>query len=119
MIGAKNPVNDVYYARLNKEPRIYTVEYTVGDVASPTLLDLRDKKLTDFSSEKAETVDLSTSAHSPVPEGRRGVENEEARRIAGLGQPSDFPAILTRSVASFRIYRPACFGSFDIRTSEA
>ncbi len=61
MIGSKNPVNDVYYARVNNDPRVYTVAYTVGDAGSTTLLDLRDKKLTDFSSEKVETVDLNTS----------------------------------------------------------
>jgi len=64
MIGAKNPVNDVYYVRLDQDPRVYTVPYTVGDVASTTLLDLRDKKLTDFSSEKVEVVDLNTGTLS-------------------------------------------------------
>ncbi len=62
MIGAKNPVNDVTYVRVNNDPRVYTVEYSAGDAASTTLLDLRDKKLTDFSSEKVETVDLNTGA---------------------------------------------------------
>jgi Domain of unknown function (DUF4340) len=59
-IGAKNPVNDVYYVRVNQDPRVYAVESSIGDIATTTLFDLRDKKLTDFSSEKVNTVDLKT-----------------------------------------------------------
>src|SRR5439155_4561317 len=59
-IGAKNPVNDVYYVRLNKDPRVYAVESTIGDVATTTLLDFRDKKLTDFTSDKVNSVELKS-----------------------------------------------------------
>lgn len=59
-IGAKNPVNDVYYVRVNNDPRVYAVESSVGDVVTTTLFDLRDKKLTDFSSEKVNSLQIKT-----------------------------------------------------------
>jgi hypothetical protein len=60
-IGAKNPVESVYYVRLNNDPRVYTVDSTVGDLSSITLLDLRDKKLTDFSTDKVQSLNLQTA----------------------------------------------------------
>lgn len=61
-LGAKNPVNDVFYIRVNNDPRVYSVESSIGDVTTTTLLDLRDKKLTDFTSEKVNSLEIKTSA---------------------------------------------------------
>ena len=60
-IGAKNPIDNVYYIKANNDPRVYLAEGTLGDLSSITLLDLRDKKLTDFSSEKVESVSMKTA----------------------------------------------------------
>jgi hypothetical protein len=60
-IGAKNPIDNVYYIKVNNDPRVYLAEGTIGDLSSITLLDLRDKKLTDFSSEKVESVSMKTA----------------------------------------------------------
>ncbi|MCI0413132.1 DUF4340 domain-containing protein [bacterium] len=59
-IGAKNPIDNVYYIKVNNDPRVYLAEGTVGDLSSTTLLDLRDKKLTDFLPEKVESVSTKT-----------------------------------------------------------
>jgi Domain of unknown function (DUF4340) len=59
-IGAKNPVDSVYYMRINNDPRVYLTEGSVGDLSTTTLLDLRDKKLTDLSTDKVEQVNLRT-----------------------------------------------------------
>lgn len=104
MIGSKNPVNDVYYARVNNDPRVYTVAYTAGDAGSTTLLDLRDKKLTDFSSEKVEIVDLNTS-----------ILNLEFRREGGswkMKKPVESPASdsdVTSLLSSLEVLRASEF----------
>jgi len=59
-VGAKNPVDNVYYIQVNSDPRVYLAESGIGDLSSTTLQDLRDKKLTDFSSEKVQSVSLKT-----------------------------------------------------------
>ena len=58
--GGKNPVANVYYCRIDKDPRVYTVESTVADSAATTLFDLRDKKLTDITADKIESFSLRT-----------------------------------------------------------
>jgi hypothetical protein len=45
---------------VNSDPRVYTVEPEIADAGSLSLLELRDKKLTDFSSDKVETVRVNT-----------------------------------------------------------
>jgi hypothetical protein len=60
-IGAKNPISNEHYIRIQNDPRVYLSEDSVGDPATITLLDLRDKKLTDFSAEKVESVSLKTA----------------------------------------------------------
>ena len=60
-IGAKNPIDNVYYIRLNNDPRVYLTEGEIGDLSTITLLDLRDKKLTDFSTEKVQSTALTTA----------------------------------------------------------
>jgi hypothetical protein len=59
-VGAKNPVLNINYVRVQNDPRVYSVEGEIGNVGSIALLDLRDKKLTDFNSEKAESVRITT-----------------------------------------------------------
>jgi hypothetical protein len=59
-IGAKNPIDNVYYIRMNNDPRVYLAEGQVGDLSTITLLELRDKKLTDFSTEKVESAAIKT-----------------------------------------------------------
>ncbi len=61
-IGAKNPVDNVYYIKVNHDARVYLAEGTIGDLSTTTLLDLRDKKLTDFTTDKVESINLSTTA---------------------------------------------------------
>jgi Domain of unknown function (DUF4340) len=63
MIGAKNPVDNVYYFKMSNDPRVYLVDGNVGDLSNITLLDLRDKRLTDFNSEKVESLSLRTSSN--------------------------------------------------------
>ena len=60
-IGAKNPVDNVYYIRVENDPRIYLTDSSLGDLANTTLMDLRDKKLTDFNAEKVESLGLKTT----------------------------------------------------------
>jgi hypothetical protein len=60
-IGAKNPIDNVYYIKVNNDPRVYLAEGTVGELTTITLLDLRDKKLTDFSAEKVESISMKTA----------------------------------------------------------
>jgi hypothetical protein len=62
IIGAKSPVDNVYYTRVNNDPRVYTVESAAQDLASITLFDLRDKKLTEFDTEKVSQVALHQGA---------------------------------------------------------
>lgn len=59
-VGAKNPVLNINYVRVQNDPRVYSVEGEIGNVGTIALLDLRDKKLTDFNSEKAESVRVTT-----------------------------------------------------------
>ena len=59
--GTKNPVENVTYTLLNNDPKVYTTEDTANDLSAMTMMDLRDKKLTDFSTDKVETV----SIHEP------------------------------------------------------
>jgi Domain of unknown function (DUF4340) len=59
-VGAKNPVLNINYVRVQNDPRVYSVEGEIGSVSTIPLLDLRDKKLTDFNSEKAESVRVTT-----------------------------------------------------------
>ena len=59
-VGAKNPVMNINYVRVQNDPRVYSVEGEIGNVGTIALLDLRDKKLTDFNSEKAESVRVTT-----------------------------------------------------------
>ena len=59
-VGARNPVLNINYVRLQNDPRVYSVEGEIGNVGTIALLDLRDKKLTDFNSEKAESVRVTT-----------------------------------------------------------
>ena len=61
-LGAKNPVDSVFYIRVNNDPRVYLAEGAIGDLSTLTLLDLRDKKLTDFSIEKVQSASLKTSS---------------------------------------------------------
>ncbi|PWT94187.1 MAG: hypothetical protein C5B54_00425 [Acidobacteria bacterium] len=61
-IGAKNPVENSCYIRLNGSPRVYMADGTVGDIGNTTLFDLRDKKLTDFVSEKVQSLSLRTTS---------------------------------------------------------
>lgn len=56
MIGGKNPVENVHYIRINGDPRVYLIEGDAPESASISLLELRDKKLTDFNSEKVESI---------------------------------------------------------------
>jgi hypothetical protein len=60
-VGAKNPVNNVYYIQVNNDPKVYLTEGGVGDLSTITLQDLRDKKLTDFTAEKVESLNLHTT----------------------------------------------------------
>jgi hypothetical protein len=60
LVGARNPVMNVNYLRINNDPRVYSVEGEIADAGSLSLLDLRDKKLTDFSSDKVESVRVNT-----------------------------------------------------------
>jgi hypothetical protein len=59
-IGSRNRVLSLNYLRVNNDPRVYTVEPEIADAGSLSLLELRDKKLTDFSSDKVESVRVST-----------------------------------------------------------
>lgn len=59
-VGARNPVMNINYVRIQNDPRVYSVEGEIGNVGTIALLDLRDKKLTDFNSEKAESVRVTT-----------------------------------------------------------
>lgn len=59
-VGARNPVLNINYVRVQNDPRVYSVEGEIGNVGTISLLDLRDKKLTDFNSEKAESVRVTT-----------------------------------------------------------
>lgn len=59
-IGAKNPIDNVYYIRVNNDPRVYLAEGSIGDLSSITLVDLRDKRLTDFSAEKVQSASVKT-----------------------------------------------------------
>ena len=61
MVGGRNPVGNLYYLRVNKDPRVYTVEGSVGDISTITLFELRDKKLTDFTGEKVESLAFRTA----------------------------------------------------------
>ena len=56
LVGARNTVLNVNYLKVNNDPRVYSVEPEIADAASLSLLDLRDKKLTDFSGDKVESV---------------------------------------------------------------
>ena len=47
-IGARNSVLNINYLKINNDPRIYSVEPEIADAGCLSLLDLRDKKLTDF-----------------------------------------------------------------------
>jgi uncharacterized protein DUF4340 len=60
LIGAKNPVDNVYYIQVNNDPRVYLAESGISDVATTSLQDLRDKKLTDFSADKVQSLSLKT-----------------------------------------------------------
>src|SRR5262245_25901557 len=62
-IGARNPVESVRYLSVNNDPRVYTVEGDLAEAAASSLLELRDKKLTDFSSDKVKTVSIQTAAN--------------------------------------------------------
>ena len=72
-IGAKNPIDNVYYIRLNNDPRVYLAEGQVGDLSSITLLDLRDKKLTDFATEKVESAAIKTKEMDVLLQKENGV----------------------------------------------
>lgn len=61
LFGSKNPVENVYYCRVDKDPRVYAVESTVADAANTTLFDLRDKKLTDITADKIESLAVHTA----------------------------------------------------------
>lgn len=61
LIGAKSPVGNLYYLKMSNDPRIYLVDSNVGDLSNITLFDLRDKRLTDFTSEKVESLSLRTA----------------------------------------------------------
>jgi hypothetical protein len=56
LVGARNAVMNINYIKVNNDPRIYSADPEIADAASLSLLDLRDKKLTDFSSDKVESV---------------------------------------------------------------
>lgn len=60
-VGARNPVLNINYLRINNDPRVYSVEGEIGNIGSLPLLELRDKKLTDFNSEKAESIRVNTT----------------------------------------------------------
>lgn len=59
-VGARNPVVNVHYVQMNNDPRVYAIEGDLADAGNLTLVDLRDKKMTDFNSEKVQTVRLTT-----------------------------------------------------------
>lgn len=59
--GAKNPVSNVHYAQVQGDPRVYALETTLADPAGKSLFDFRDKKLTDFSTDKIETLGVHTA----------------------------------------------------------
>ncbi len=60
-IGARNRVLNVNYLRINNDPRVYSIEGEIADASSLSLLELRDKKLTEFSSDKVESVRVNTA----------------------------------------------------------
>lgn len=84
ILGAKNPVDNVYYTRVNNDPRVYTVESSATDLATLTLFDLRDKKLTEFDSEKVNRVSM-----------HQGTEELDFQKDAGvwrMKKPMESPA---------------------------
>jgi hypothetical protein len=60
LIGGKSPVGNMYYLKMGNDPRVYLVDSNVGELSNLTFLDLRDKRLTDFTSEKVESLSLRT-----------------------------------------------------------
>lgn len=85
IIGAKSPVDSVYYTRVNNDPRVYTVESAAQDLSTLTLFDLRDKKLTEFDSEKVSqialhqaSVDLDFQKESGVWKMKKPIESPAA-----------------------------------------
>lgn len=59
-IGARNPVEGIHYVMIGGDPRVYSLEGDLADSAGTSLFDLRDKKLTDFSSDKVESLSVHT-----------------------------------------------------------
>jgi hypothetical protein len=83
-IGAKNPIDNVYYIRLNNDPRVYLAEGQIGDLSSITLLELRDKKLTDISTEKVQSAVLKT--------GDLDIEFQKQNEVWKMIKPVQSPA---------------------------
>lgn len=72
-IGAKNPINFVNYLQIQGDPRVYLVDGAVGNLTSTTLFELRDKKLTDFTAEKVESVSITTAESELLFEKQNGL----------------------------------------------
>ena len=60
-LGAKSPVDSVRYSQIQGDPRVYTIDSSVADSAGTSLFDLRDKKLTNFSSDQVRMLAIHTA----------------------------------------------------------
>jgi hypothetical protein len=83
-IGGTNPVDNVHYVRVNRDPRIYAVEGDAAGSATASLMELRDKKLTDFSSDKVERIELNTAD--------LGLQFNKESGVWKIKKPVDSPA---------------------------
>jgi hypothetical protein len=84
LVGAKNPVDNVYYIQVNNDPRVYLAESGISDVATTSLQDLRDKKLTDFSADKVQSLSLKTD--------KLDLQFQRQNGIWKMEKPMDSPA---------------------------
>lgn len=101
MVGSKNPVDASYYMKIGNDPRVYAVENGAQDLITTSFFDLRDKKITDFDSEKVE----SFSVHK-APE---DLEFKKVSDMWRMMKPINFPAAesdittLLSSLAELRV----------------
>ncbi len=104
MIGAKSAVGNLYYFKMGNDPRVYLVDSNVGDLANITLLELRDKRLTDFVSDKVESVNFRN--------GELDLQFSKAGGVWKMNKPLDSPAAdseITSFLSTLEFLKAASF----------
>ena len=89
LVGEESPSGSVY-AKLDGDPRLFTMSKTIKDSLDKSSKDLRDKRLLTFDSNPVSRVELNIAKQPPLEFGRSGAQRNgrsEAQADAGGQHP--------------------------------